>query len=876
MKLRELVPAVAVVATGMTTAALALPLMTAEAAVPVHRAAAHAAPHGARLSTSELSQVRIRQQQMLTTGRTAPTLSRTGSTTFTVNTVQDSDLANPAGTHCVDAATGKCSLRAAVNAANNLAKPVKIVLGSHTYTLSSGTELTVTNPAGTSIVGAGAGSTSVKGSGSRVFMVTQSGALGAADPLLFLTSLKVTGGTSPDYGGGIYLDYSSFAPTLVLDGVVISGNSATSYGGGIYNDDYATIYANNSRISNNVSQYGAGLYTYWTNTNFTNVDITGNHTPAGVSGGGAGWYNEYGVNRMKGGSISGNTAGDATDNGYGGAMYDEYGNTAFTKVHLDDNIANDAGYGGAIEAYYDLLQLTGGTMSHNRANGQYAEGGALYIEDGAQVDLQGVAMVGNKVTATDSDGYGGGAIYMYGYEYGNQLNITGSTISGSNAGAVYAYATYGQADITITKSTLNGNHNSSANGYSGYGCGGAVCAYTYDYGGVNLSMTANKLVGNTSTSSAANGSGAVSLYSYYYGSTTASFKGNLFEKNTAGAYGLGGAIGAYDVADSAPISIHSQSNTFVANKAGASGSAGLGGAVGLYYYSAFTDKGSTFSNNRAIGDGAYGGAFYSESYQSSRFTGSKFTGNAAGPATGGSGYGGAIYTEDEAGTTFNKVTVSGNTAASYGGGIYADTSAYSVSVEQSTISGNTAGNSTSDGTGGGIYSGESVLSLENSTIADNRARGNGYGGGVYANDGSTFGLRYTTVSGNLAKHGGGVYSDEPGGTLLSSIVSDNHKTAGGTESDCTFAIVDATFHSLGGNVIGQGSCVTATRSGDKVTKNPGLKSLANNGGPTKTMALTAKSPAIGRAMFQIPSTDQRGHGRPSKHADAGAFELPKV
>ncbi len=36
-----------------------------------------------------------------------------------------------------------------------------------------------------------------------------------------------------------------------------------------------------------------------------------------------------------------------------------------------------------------------------------------------------------------------------------------------------------------------------------------------------------------------------------------------------------------------------------------------------------------------------------------------------------------------------------------------------------------------------------------------------------------------------------------------------------------------------------------------------------------------KSPVVGRAMFQVPSTDQRGHGRPSKHADAGAFELPK-
>jgi hypothetical protein len=41
------------------------------------------------------------------------------------------------------------------------------------------------------------------------------------------------------------------------------------------------------------------------------------------------------------------------------------------------------------------------------------------------------------------------------------------------------------------------------------------------------------------------------------------------------------------------------------------------------------------------------------------------------------------------------------------------------------------------------------------------------------------------------------------------------------------------------------------------------------------MALSAKSPAVGRATFQVPSTDQRGHKRPSRHADAGAYELPK-
>jgi hypothetical protein len=43
------------------------------------------------------------------------------------------------------------------------------------------------------------------------------------------------------------------------------------------------------------------------------------------------------------------------------------------------------------------------------------------------------------------------------------------------------------------------------------------------------------------------------------------------------------------------------------------------------------------------------------------------------------------------------------------------------------------------------------------------------------------------------------------------------------------------------------------------------------------MAISAKSPAVGRATYLVPSADQRGRRRPAHHADAGAYEvsLPK-
>ena len=51
--------------------------------------------------------------------------------TFTVNDVNDAGLTNPSGTTCSSTDSGKCTLRAAVEAANN-------VTGSNTITLPLG------------------------------------------------------------------------------------------------------------------------------------------------------------------------------------------------------------------------------------------------------------------------------------------------------------------------------------------------------------------------------------------------------------------------------------------------------------------------------------------------------------------------------------------------------------------------------------------------------------------------------------------------------------------------------------------------------------------------------------------------------------------
>jgi CSLREA domain-containing protein len=881
----RLLPALALAASGVTASGLALTALPAQAAPATghqalaHPSVAHAVAghsfvrHALRrvqgpkpLSRSQLSQARARQRHLAAASVT-PSFAKAGVTTFHVDTTGDTPLADPTSTACVDAG-GKCSLRAAVEAANNRNTPVKIVLGKHTYTLSTATAITVTDVKGVSIVGQGAGHTAVAGDGSGIFYVTT----GTGPGSLFLDSLTLRDGSAAD-GGAVQLA----GATLSLDHVTAKNNTASDAGGAIYAYEYTTVSIAHSTFTDNHAANGGALYQYWSDIKVVDSSFDHNSTPAGVGGYGGAVYSYYGIFDMRGGSISDNTAGDASDAGYGGGLYDDGGLTTLTGVHLDHNNVTDDGEGGAISSYEDKLEINGGTISHNHASGVGGAGGGVYTYYSSQLAMHGVTMTGNGAGG-NSDFYGGGAVYAYGYEYPTQIVIDDhSKITGSSASAVYLAGYYGGVDASITDSTLADNDSTVDNGYDDMGCGGAVCAYGYEYGPVNLEMQHDKVTGNSSVGNYS--AGAVTMYAYYYSPSTAVLRNNTFADNHTGAGGYGGAVGFYTNSDYySPISVRTAHNAFTGNRAGTQGSAGEGGALSAYYAVTVGDKGSVFKNNRAVGNGAYGGAVSDlTDYGSASFDRSVFTGNSAGTNhSGNSGYGGAIFAEAYAGMSLNDVTMSGNQAAEYGGGFFGDSSNYQLQVTGSTISGNTAGTPSVDGQGGGIYTEEAVTTIENSTVAGNKAVGaSGFGGGILSGSGSRFTLRYSTVSGNYAKQGGGVYGMTYG-TVLSSILSGNRTAKHGSESDCDVSATAYRLSSNGGNVLGEKSCVFTTTSGDKVSKKPHLGKLKDNGGPTKTMAISAKSPAVGRATYLVPSTDQRGHQRPSNHADAGAYELSKV
>jgi hypothetical protein len=201
--------------------------------------------------------------------------------------------------------------------------------------------------------------------------------------------------------------------------------------------------------------------------------------------------------------------------------------------------------------------------------------------------------------------------------------------------------------------------------------------------------------------------------------------------------------------------------------------------------------------------------------------------------------GGGILNNSTATVNIISSTLSGNSSAGFGvgGGIFNDTG--TINVTNSTISGNSAN------FGGGIHNNNTgAINVTNSTISGNSAR---EGGGGMFNFAATGAINVTnsTISGNSGREGGGISNFDTGPVRLrNSIVALNTATFNPD--------VEGTMTSQGHNLIGKSDGSTGFTNGvngDIVGTiaapiNPLLAPLANNGGPTQTMALLAGSPAF--------------------------------
>jgi VCBS repeat-containing protein/predicted outer membrane repeat protein len=292
--------------------------------------------------------------------------------------------------------------------------------------------------------------------------------------------------------------------------------------------------------------------------------------------------------------------------------------------------------------------------------------------------------------------------------------------------------------------------------------------------------------------------------------------------------------------------------------------------------------------------GDCGGALRVNFFTDVTLSGDVFSNNSA-PRTDSNlifGLGGAISNDGK--MTINNCRFTNNSASNSGGAIYVGASGAVTNISNSTFTGNSSQS-------GGAIANHQYMTILNSTFSANQAGAPGdsvgQGGAIDNNGGGNLTISNSTLSGNSAVFGGAVSNfqtlkifsstiagnsgtSQGGGlatsnlgtlTLENTIVANN--STNGTGPDVNGAVL-----SLGHNLIGNTASSTGFSAtlADRLNVDPKLAALADNGGPTQTMALLAGSPAINAAnTATAATTDQRGVSRPQgPAADIGAFEAP--
>ncbi len=318
---------------------------------------------------------------------------------------------------------------------------------------------------------------------------------------------------------------------------------------------------------------------------------------------------------------------------------------------------------------------------------------------------------------------------------------------------------------------------------------------------------------------------------------------------------------------------------------------------------------STFIGNTASGaEQSFGGAIYSD-FGSITVTDSVFTGNFALPTKGTANTkiasGGAITSQQ------GSVTVTGSTFTSNyadaGGGLVSGGAIGahgSLTVTDSTFDSNYIAGAKADRAsfGGAVFVKVAGAVIADSTFVDNYAdsgAGKSYGGAVYLVGGgtvtnTTFVSNSSTTATGVAFGGGlategattvrhvtatGNHADDRGANLfafsaLLTVVASVAVSPSGAR-DCGFE-AGGLAASGGHNFLSDSSCFTL-KSTDKAGSDPKLGALADNGGPTDTMApLSTSSPVVNAIPESSCSEllDQRGVSRPrGGRCDIGAVEL---
>ncbi|HEX7860090.1 MAG TPA: choice-of-anchor Q domain-containing protein [Verrucomicrobiae bacterium] len=451
----------------------------------------------------------------------------------------------------------------------------------------------------------------------------------------------------------------------------------------------------------------------------------------------------------------------------------------------------------------------------------------LIIRPNVTVTLSGFVFTNGRQTSTNENNGGidvtaGGAIYN---DRGT-LQMLGGRFSNNSVIGV----TGGNGEDTTGQS---GEHGGDAAGAAIYNNEGIILVSNVVFNANSLTAGAGGKGGSSQTGgfggsggNGGNGGSSAGAAIYANGGTNDIYLCTFTDNTAAGAAaGAGGATSALLGAPGRP---------------GEPGK-GYGGAIAAAKTeppdlpTALSIWGCTFSGNNVRGaNGLAGNAGVGRN-------------NGDEGRTGGEANGGAVYSDGKLkitnSTFFRNSAVSGNGGAGGAG------------------SSDGFGFDGGEGGSGGLASGGAVDSrgagsdIVHCTFSDNTVTGGSGGAG-----GQGSGLGEDGDSGSRgAALGGAVHGASQHVFIANSILANSPMTLGGLVTD------------LGGNIATDTNVIIKTNISWRLT-NPLLQPLANNGGPTMTMAIRSNSPAINKGFSAYCVVlDQRGTNRVGG-CDIGAFE----
>lgn len=364
------------------------------------------APRNGTVISTWLSALRRRGHRVVFAALTCLACAPAAAATFNVNSPADAHDASAGDGLCETVAgTGNCTLRAALEEANELA-------GAETINLQPNVTYTLTFTGADAALDI-ADSVTINGSNNTI------DAMGVGAGVVSVTRCIRNAAVSNvcTYG----------SPVATVSGVSFVHGKAASAGGGVQN--YATLTLSHCAVSSNT----AG----------------GNADNFGIAGG----IQNAGTMTLIDSVVAGNNATGNTY-GYGGGISNG-GTLAITNSVVSNNSTNGPStLGGGIYSIAGTLTIDGSTIKDNRDNGTTGEGGGLVVNGGS-------ATVRNS-TVSGNRSYRGGGISAA------NLKLINSTVSGNssfeNGGGLYVRQSVYLYNATVTDNVANADDSGSALG----------------------------------------------------------------------------------------------------------------------------------------------------------------------------------------------------------------------------------------------------------------------------------------------------------------------------------------------------------------------------------------------------------------------------